>query len=360
MKVFVSEFLVGGASAGADVPASMRREGLAMLQSVTEDIARLTGWSPLTTIENGLSVSLAGEVIRVSDANHEAAVFRDLLGKVDAVLVIAPETDGQLAERCQLVRQSGTASWNCSPTAIELCGDKFQLAEHLRANGLPTIPTRLVDPQCADFDESDPQVLKPRDGAGSCLTFLIRDRTEWENAARSFHEAGLAHKCIAQPFVPGKALSVGVIISLDGRRIECLPVAEQRLSDDGRFRYLGGLIPAVISRQAQDSIEEIVHRMCCVIPGLAGYVGVDLLLVNDTKPVIVEVNPRLTTSYAGYRYLFATTLAERWLTSDDSRLSFPSNQPVSFEVANSGIDVRFHQGALANEWSPRPGFAGRG
>jgi predicted ATP-grasp superfamily ATP-dependent carboligase len=36
------------------------------------------------------------------------------------------------------------------------------------------------------------------------------------------------------------------------------------------------------------------------MPGLAGYVGVDLI-VGENAITVLEVNPRLTTSYAGLR-----------------------------------------------------------
>jgi predicted ATP-grasp superfamily ATP-dependent carboligase len=39
---------------------------------------------------------------------------------------------------------------------------------------------------------------------------------------------------------------------------------------------------------------------CEAIPGLRGYVGVDLVL-SDTDAVLIEINPRLTTAYVGLR-----------------------------------------------------------
>ncbi len=59
-------------------------------------------------------------------------------------------------------------------------------------------------------------------------------------------------------------------------------------------------------------IQHTVDRVASV-PGLRGWVGVDLVLPDDGPPVVVEINPRLTTSYLGYRRLTGTNLAERWL-----------------------------------------------
>ena len=46
---------------------------------------------------------------------------------------------------------------------------------------------------------------------------------------------------IAQEFVPGQTASVACIVFEND--IIALPPASQRLSDDGRFHYLGGELP---------------------------------------------------------------------------------------------------------------------
>lgn len=291
-----------------------------MLQAITADVARLPNCSVVTTLEAGLSVPLDCEVIPVESPAHESDLFQQLLKQVDAVLVIAPETDGVLAERCRRVQVAGVASWNCSVAAIELCGDKLRLADHLLANGLPTIPTRRADLEKSP-SQTFPVVLKPQDGAGSNLTFLVRNGDEWARAANSIREAAAADKCIEQPYISGQTLSIGVNISLDGQQILCLAVAEQNLSTDGGFKYQGGVIPASISPVAMESIEKLATEICRVIPGLAGYIGVDLILTGQGEPLIVEINPRLTTSYVGYRQLYSTILPRFWLSPISTTLS---------------------------------------
>jgi predicted ATP-grasp superfamily ATP-dependent carboligase len=317
VRVFVSEFVAGGALAGTLPELSMRREGLSMLRAVTADIARLPGCSVVTTLERGLLATLPGEVILIEDPVQESDVFDRLLGQVDAVLVIAPETGGVLAERCRRVNASGVISWNCTPAAIELCGDKLGLAEHLESHGLPTIPTQLANFSRPPASFAWPVVLKPRDGAGSCLTFLVRDAGEWKRVVELVQSAGTAGQCLVQPFVVGQALSIGVNIPLDGLRTECLLVGEQHLSADGRFHYQGGTIPAAIPAAAVVAIRNLVHATCQTIPGLAGYIGLDLVLTDQDGPVIVEINPRLTTAYVGYRQLCSGTLPARWLSDGD-------------------------------------------
>jgi hypothetical protein len=118
---------------------------------------------------------------------------------------------------------------------------------------------------------------------------------------------------IVQPYIAGDAVSVAALISPECSHLDILPIAAQHLSDDGRLRYQGGSVPT--SCRADRQIQELVRRACAVIPGLGGYVGFDLIAPPESArpPVIVEVNPRLTTSYLGYRRLTDDNLAERLL-----------------------------------------------
>lgn len=361
VQVLISEYLTGGPAIGCGAPASMRREGLAMLRAVVADVASMPGFSVVTTLEADQPLLPNCETIRVVSIADEDVTFQRLLSQVDAVLIIAPETDGILASRCRRVREAGVACWNCSNEAIELCGDKLRLAEYLQERGLPTIDTRLVNlaemplrPSrevdafpCFDGsagastsreigsitlgDSSGPFVLKPRDGAGSNLTFLVRDLGDWKEATAQLIEQGQSDNCLIQPFLEGRALSVGVNISLDRSQIDRLPVGEQRLSTEGRFHYRGGIIPASISTTQQRAIHDVVRSACESISGLAGYIGFDLILTADGTPVIVEINPRLTTSYIGYRQLYSEPLSRRWIDAQ-YRFSSPHAEPIQFAV----------------------------
>ena len=63
------------------------------------------------------------------------------------------------------------------------------------------------------------------------------------------------------------------------------------------------------------AVDELLDNVLKSIPGLFGYLGIDLLIPNSApeSPLIVEINPRLTTSYTGYRKLCRDNLAALWL-----------------------------------------------
>jgi predicted ATP-grasp superfamily ATP-dependent carboligase len=97
-----------------------------------------------------------------------------------------------------------------------------------------------------------------------------------------------------------------------------LAPAAQRLSTDGRFRYLGGELP--LSPELAECARRLAARALDSIDGLRGYVGVDVVL-GDTAAgdVAIEVNPRLTTSYIGLRVLARTNLAAAMLALAEGR-----------------------------------------
>ena len=106
-------------------------------------------------------------------------------------------------------------------------------------------------------------------------------------------------------FIPGLPVSLAVLISGDREHIHFLPVGEQRFSNDGRFNYLGGRIPARLSNSVAQKIECQARAVIQSIEGLTGYVGIDLIVPSEASepPLVLEINPRLTTGYLGYREL---------------------------------------------------------
>lgn len=307
-----------------------------MLLAVVKSLRELPACQVVTTLDRRRSqwpgyVDLVNGEIQIElidDADAEQAAFDRLAVESDATLVIAPETDGVLKQRVQRVHDLDATSLNCLPEAISLCGDKLRLADHLAAHGIPTIPTRSANLQIEPWNWLESScVLKLRDGAGSALTFLIpyRDADRWQQAVNEFLAAGADNRAIVQPLVVGQALSVAGLCYESGD-VELFPIACQHL-ERPFFRYRGGSIPAGLSRQAVAIIQDLVRATCRVVPGLRGYVGFDLVLpdVDSTAPVIVEINPRLTTSFVGYQQLCCDNLAARMLAmSGDCRRQSPS------------------------------------
>lgn len=312
MRIFVSEYVCGGSWPEGIIPVSLEREGRAMFEALVCDLANLDAMEVLATWDERLllpTLTCRGRVRICSVPAGGAASENGLRAalEAEAALVIAPELDGSLGNRCRQLRRAGIDCLNCTDQAIALCGDKFALFRHCQSHGIPTIDTHVAGAARLGF----PCVVKRRDGAGSTDMRLMRSQQEWDE----FFAIREIAAYLVQPYVFGRALSVAAIIH-QGKPQVVLPVAEQRLSRDGRFQYQGGSIPARDVEQPR--AEELIHHVVATLPGLHGYVGFDVIVPADHSDHLrlVEINPRLTTSYVGYRRICRENLAS-WLLQPD-------------------------------------------
>jgi tyramine---L-glutamate ligase len=276
-----------------------------MLSAVLEDLARCPGVQVSTLLDLQRSPARLWSdriFIRRTQPAAEEDAFRALAAAADWSLVIAPEFEGILAERSRWVEEAGGRLLGSSPEAIHQTADKLFLSQLWSARGIPT----------PSLERTYPLVCKPRFGAGSQATFLVHDEAELTRARRQADAEGWNGEMMLQRYVPGLAVSVA-FLSGEGK-MPILPAVEQRLSCDGRFRYLGGRLPLPdnLDRRAR----HLAERASECVEGLHSWFGVDLVLGDaddGSGDAAIEINPRLTTSYLGLRQLAHFNLAEALL-----------------------------------------------
>jgi predicted ATP-grasp superfamily ATP-dependent carboligase len=277
MRVFVYEFISAG-GLGTDAPASLLREGRAMRDAVSDDFRRMPGVEVVT----------------------EASDFRATAASCDWTLVIAPEFDDLLRDLSQAVLDVGGRLLGSLPAAIELTADKLAMARFWHEREVAHPSTGSVD-----CDIAPPLVIKPRHGAGSQATYLVRDRTLLNSSISHARREWNRGELIRQKYVVGQPASVALIVG-QHQTVALLP-ASQTLSRDDRLQYLGGTLP--LPPEFAKRAVAIALQTVAGIDGLRGYVGVDLVL-GDNGDYAIEINPRLTTSYLGLRQLCRGNLAE--------------------------------------------------
>lgn len=267
------------------------------------------------------------QVTSPATAAHEADLFSRLAERADAVLVVAPEIGGILERRCRTVEEVGTPLLGPSSAAVRIAADKLASAQLLAALGLPTIPTEAVDLR-APAPRSFPVVVKPRDGVGSLGVRRLDDAGEWDafvdalrrTADDAARDPFAPRDWVFQPFAAGRPASVAAIVRRAPPEgpvdVDVLPTGWQHLADRRTFAYRGGRLPA---REVDPrEVERIVRTVATGLPGLAGWFGLDLLVAppgaaDAPHVAVVEINPRLTTAYLGYRRATSANLAERML-----------------------------------------------
>lgn len=329
MKVLVYEWVSGGGLLGEDgpLPPSLLREGTAMARAVGEDFARLPD-AEVTLLRDVRVMGLNAKGCRLVGVDSSAErdeVLDEQMRSADAVLLIAPETDGHLLRLCRDAESIGAKLISPNSDFIAIAANKMDTAARLAAAGVRVPDGVLVDEgEPLPTDHPYPAVLKPVDGAGSEDTYLMYDSSETPPP--------YAWPRRLEPFINGMAASVAVL-SGEAGPTPLMP-CRQRVSADGRFRYLGGSAPLApgLAKRA----ERITLQALRAMPATVGYVGLDLILgpaPDGSEDYIIEINPRLTTSYAGLRFAARTSLAEAMVNTAQGRVACLAfdERPILFD-----------------------------
>lgn len=334
MRILVHEFASGGGFAGRPVPASLGREGAAMRAALVADLAAIGRHRIVTTVDLRFSLRAPAGVEVVTLPPGSAAQLDDLIASADAVWLVAPETNDCLERLAAQAEQKGRALLGPGAAAIRRASDKAGLPRRLARHGVPHPPTRVVRQGAAwgtaAREVGYPVVVKPARGAGCGGVCLARDARELRHAVDMAQRADGKGPFVIQRYVPGIAASVSLLA--DGLRAVALSVNAQWMHASRPFAYRGGTTP--FDHPLAGRAVEVALRACQALPGLRGYVGVDLVL-TESEAVVIEVNPRLTTSYLGLRSALEENVAALALAACAGTLPAPppARRRVRFTAA---------------------------
>ena len=304
--ILVHEYVTGGGFAALPQVPSLCAEGEAMLRAVLADFRSFDAARIVTTRDPRLGGPPfdADETVLLSPDGF-AEGFVALLHQMDAVLVIAPEEHGILATLSEQVLAAGAKLLGSLPEGVRAAGDKWVCHTLLQAAGLPTPQTLPAGPGQARETALAlglPVVLKTIDGQGSLGVCLVTDVPSLEAAVRLLGEdRGL----LVQRFQAGLHASVSLLVAAKG--ILPLCVNGQDMLPGIPFSYQGGTTPLL--HPAAAGAMALAAEAAAVMPGLRGFVGVDLVF-DGTQWRIIEVNPRVTVAYAGVRQIIDCNLAQ--------------------------------------------------
>lgn len=286
LRILLFEFVTDGWNAvyAAPPPPSLAREGQAM--------------------RDALKVDLISAGHRVFECNGQAPdefLAREA-PRADWSIVVAPEFDGLLLRYCRRASAAGGYLLACRDEMIGLMSDKHAMCEHLAANGVPTTCGKLVGDAAPDQPAIRlPAIVKPCDGAGSQD---LRRIDSWDQLAAATNDG---RRWRVEELLQGVAASVSFLCGPQG--FHPLPPCRQTLTAD--FAYLGGEF--IASRTLQKRAFRLAARAVATLDRPRGWIGVDLVLgVSSDQDRVVELNPRLTTSYVGLRTIAEGNLAD-WM-----------------------------------------------
>lgn len=299
-----------------------------MWRALIDDILQLNHCRVTTTFDPRLAPPSHPRLIALpaKSPDAEADLFLKLAAETDGTLLIAPELDGLLEERIQQLTGLNKGQLLSTPEATCIASDKWKFHQLATQAGLPVPETAPVPCSSNSLSLPFPLVIKPRRGAGATDTQIIPSSAQLETWLA---KAERPEEFLAQQFIPGQLASISCIVCPSTKAISWLPAGLQLF--DG-LSYLGGEVGGEIARS--DEIETVAKAALSLIPGLIGYIGVDVIIPHDnsTPVMLLEVNSRLTTSYLGYRELVQESLAERMLGKSEATTWTRRSEQISFSV----------------------------
>ena len=290
---FICEFITAGGMRDRPLPTTLCAEGLMMRDALFRELSTVPERHLVTSVDDRVPAPRAcGDIQRVATEQEAWQCWAGQLSAVDYFWPVAPESAGlayclaRLTENCR-ARVPGSRA-----DAIALCANKWRLYLGLCKAGLPCIPTcRLGEAVCGGAERTAGWVVKPVWGTGCEDCLLCSD---WD-AVQAVGCSADARARIVQPWVSGDTLSLSTLMC-DGQ-VLVLSCNRQLLVVDPQGRLvLRGVVVNVMPPDAEQ--RALAGAVARLFPGLFGFVGIDCVLAADGLR-IVEINPRLTSVFAG-------------------------------------------------------------
>jgi predicted ATP-grasp superfamily ATP-dependent carboligase len=325
------------------------------------------------------SINTAGfDTVIINPEQNSHEEFARLALHCDAAWPIAPEFDGILQTLCQIVELSGKRLLTSPASAVAITGNKFNTYQHLKQHDIATVPTRMYTSTDGDIlntgticgfcpplpsgegwgegfqksaNRDRPQhsnsisqdlaqalvelksasptckveewLVKPFDGAGCTDSYILTDRQDFEQMrSRQGHY-------VIQPHIQGKKTSLSCLFKRGSGWLVCANL--QQFDIINQQYHLSKIIVNLDSDLSgyQGLVDTIAHAL----PELWGYAGIDLIETPDGI-LVLEINPRLTTSFVGIKAALGINVAENVLQLLEGKptLKAVCNQPITIKV----------------------------
>jgi predicted ATP-grasp superfamily ATP-dependent carboligase len=267
----------------------------------------------------------------------------------EAVILLAPESDDCLAELADDFEQAGLRLLGSTAAATRLVSDKLGLTLALGEAGLAVPRSWAIG-----FEREDqlarivgglgwPLVVKPLAGAGGRGARLVRVAEELPTALAALRAATSFDSFLLQEYIAGQPAGVGLVVA--GEQVRALGLWGSLLSEP----------PALVVERCATPFDHpdipaalaAAGRAARTVPGLAGYIEVDLIL-SQRGPVLLELGTRPTLGTLALRRSQRLNLAELILDACLSgrlpRRRLPmADWPVLVDLAEPGTALAASQ-----------------
>lgn len=293
-RILVFEYFSAGGLSQQTLPESLLKEGLLMLQTLLGELDKISDVELNVVLDyrcTSLPLKESSVVNWIGSNQNFFDELPELVKPVDYVWPIAPETDRILERLSLLVENSGKRLLNSSSSVIALYANKLLTFQALKSIEVATIQTQRLDQ--FEYDFPLPWVVKPIDGAGCENTFFVLDDQSLTQLKTGLENYG---NYLIQPYIEGDALSLCCLFRANQGWL--LTVNRQRVTIENK-QFVLKRCEVNLSEESHSLFQSMIRELANISDGLWGFVGIDLIVPKDKTPIVVEINPRLTSSYVG-------------------------------------------------------------
>lgn len=297
--------MIGGGLVQQVLPNTLADEGLLMLEALVTELVTLSSVQITVLLDYRIKKNNLPDYINVIRVCKGQCVFQllpALIDDSDYVWPIAPEMDGALLKITQLIENSSKHLLNSSSKAIAICSDKLLTCQALEKNGIATVDSVQLNNFLQYTTET--WAIKRKDGVGCINSHFISNKKTFIQIKNQIENPA---DYIIQPFVAGDSLSLSCLFKQGKAWLLCCNQQLVSIKDDA-FELEACVVN--ISPRKLKTYQNLINNIANVIPGLFGYVGIDIIQPEEGFALVLEINPRLTTSYVGINQAIGFNVAK--------------------------------------------------
>ena len=281
-KILIYEYITGGGLINEDLTSDLMHEATLMTKSLysSGENSRYFDCDHLLDYRLKDLYKDNSIIIRKKDDLYNT----NLLRNYNYVLPVIPESNLKLYDYAKYLEANKINMLLSDSKTIKICSDKYEFYKFIRNNKLNTIKTYL---KYTENMNGRKFVIKDRYGVGCSYVKITKDI----NKLRTINSNN-----IIQDYIVGQDYSVSVFFTREGFKLLTINKQCIRINQNDQIYLFGIMIN--IKHDCYIKIISIISKIKNIFPGLRGFVGIDLL-INNKEIFIIEINPRLTTSFVG-------------------------------------------------------------
>jgi carbamoyl-phosphate synthase large subunit len=224
-----------------------------------------------------------------SDSYVDSIVNICSKNNIDIVFVCSDDELLKVSNYKKLIENDTQAKILTNPhNVVETCRDKHKTFEFLKNNNLNYVPSCLETESEGFVKEYGfPLIVKPCEGSGSKLIFVVSDNNELDYAISSIKKTGW--RPLIQKYLKDdkQEFTTGITIAKDGKQVMSSIVIKKILKHGQTYKAIIDDFP---------EIKKISEGVAKKIGGV-GAINIQLRIdEDDDKPKIIEINPRFSAS----------------------------------------------------------------